>query len=195
YRSLLAGKRLLVMLDNAADAAQVTPLLPGTASSTIVVTSRNRLVGLQQRHAYLLRLGTLTRTSSHALLTGQLDTYTASRAPTALANIVEQCAGLPLALTIVAARASMHPGFPLSVLADELRESSEGLDGFDAGEGSMRLNAVFSWSSSQLDAEHARAFLLLGLVPVLEFSQDAAASLLDISTRRTARLLSEFELN
>jgi tetratricopeptide (TPR) repeat protein len=193
YRSLLAGKRVLVVLDNAVDTAQITPLLPGTASSAAVLTSRNRLVGLRAGHVYLLRLGMLTRTSSHVLLTGQLDAGTASSESGAVANIIDQCAGLPLALTIVAARASLNPGFPLAVLSDELRETSEGLDGFDAGEGSMRLNAVFSWSSSRLDAEQARAFRLLGLVPVPEFSQDAAASLLGLSNRRAARLLGEFE--
>ena len=194
YRSLLASKRVLVVLDNAVDTAQITPLLPGTTSAATVVTSRNRLVGLRRGHLNLLRLGVLTRTSSHALLTGQLDTYTARPDDAALANIVDQCAGLPLALTIVAARASLHPGFQLAVLAEELRETSEGLDGFDAGEGSMRLNAVFSWSSSRLDAEQGRAFRLLGLVQALDFSQDAAASLLGLSNRRTARLLREFEL-
>ena len=123
YRSLLAGKRVLVVLDNARDVEQVRPLLPGSPGCLAIVTSRNHLTGLVATEgAYPLTLDLLPAADARDLLARRLGAGRVDREPAAVDDIIAGCARLPLALTIAAARAATSPGFPLAVFAAELRE-------------------------------------------------------------------------
>jgi DNA-binding SARP family transcriptional activator/tetratricopeptide (TPR) repeat protein len=178
YRSVLAGKRVLVLLDNARDAEQVRPLLPGSPGCLAVVTSRIQLTPLVATHgARSLTLGLLTDQESCELLRRRLgaDRIVAERP--AVDEIIGRCAGLPLALAIVAARAATDAVTPLSVLAGQLRDSSEALDTLTAGDASTDLRAVFSWSTGTLSREAAELFRVLGLHPGPDLTEAAAASL------------------
>jgi DNA-binding SARP family transcriptional activator len=134
YRSLLAGRRMLVLLDNARDADQVAPLLPGAPGCLVLVTSRNQLAGLVvAAGAHPLALDLLGRDEAVRLLARRLGDDRINAEPDATDELVTRCAGLPLALAIVAARAATHPEFPLAALADQLRVARDGLDGSTAG--------------------------------------------------------------
>ncbi|MEV4581475.1 BTAD domain-containing putative transcriptional regulator [Nonomuraea jabiensis] len=147
YRSLVAGKRMLIVLDNARDTDQVTPLLPGSPSCAVLVTSRRQLPGLITGHgARPIPLDTFDPDEARQAITRLLGEERVRAEPDAVADLLDRCGGLPLALGIVAARARMHPGFPLAVLAGQLREDSSRLDLLDAGEQTASLRAVFSWS-------------------------------------------------
>ncbi|MGH3994541.1 MAG: BTAD domain-containing putative transcriptional regulator, partial [Pseudonocardiaceae bacterium] len=145
YRSLVAGKRMLIVLDNAVDTAQVAPLLPGSPGCTVLVTSRRQLTGLAASHgARLLTLDVLSEPESRDLLALHLGGDRLADEPDAVAELLDYCAGLPLALSIVAARAANRPDFPLAALADELRDHTRRLDALDAGEADASLRAVLS---------------------------------------------------
>jgi hypothetical protein len=121
YRSVLAGKRVLVVLDNARDAAQVRPLLPGSAGCLVVVTSRSQLIGLAAvEEARLLPLGLLTEQEARELLAGRLGAGRVNAEQAAVTELIRLCARLPLALAITAARAAARPDHPLGALAAEL---------------------------------------------------------------------------
>ena len=123
YRSVLAGKRVLVILDNARDAAQVRPLLPGSPSCLVLVTSRARLPGLAATEgAQLLPLDVLTGTEARELLAGRLGERASAEADAAR-QLTESCSRLPLALSIVAARAAARPMMPLAELSRELADA------------------------------------------------------------------------
>jgi DNA-binding SARP family transcriptional activator len=146
YRSLLAGKRMLVLLDNARDADQVRPLLPGAPGCLVLVTSRDQLSGLVATNgAHPLTLGLLTDDEARLLLAHRLSHDRISMEPDATNEIITRCAHLPLALTIVAARGAIHPAHPLAALAGQLRDARGGLDPF-AGEDTTDVRAVFSCS-------------------------------------------------
>ncbi|MGH3761087.1 helix-turn-helix domain-containing protein [Actinophytocola sp.] len=163
YRSLLADKRVLIVLDNARDADQVRPLLPGSLGCLVVVTSRDRLYGLTAiEGARPLTLDLPTAAEARDLLVSRLGTGSALAEPGALRDILERCASLPLALSIVASRAASHPGFTLTALAAELTEACDGLDAFAGLDGACDLRAALSWSYRTLTAEAARLFRLLG---------------------------------
>jgi hypothetical protein len=166
YRSLVAGRRLLLVLDNARDADQVRPLLPGSPGCLVVVTSRNRLSSLVATEAACtVTLNLLSPDEARELLAGRLGADRVAAEPAAVHDIVDACARLPLALIIVAARAAAHPHFPLAVLARDLHDAERGLDAFTLGEPGTDVRAVFSWSYRTLEAEAARLFRLLGLHP------------------------------
>ena len=178
YRSLLADRRVLVILDNARDANQVRPLLPGAPGCVAVITSRNQLTSLiTALSAHCLMLDLLTRAEARQLLIGRLGPGRVAAEPLATEEIITLCARLPLALAIVAARAATHPGFPLEALARELCESRGGLEAFGGGEVAADARAVFSWSYHQLSTSAARLFRLLGLHPGPDATASAAASL------------------
>ncbi|MGP3953422.1 BTAD domain-containing putative transcriptional regulator [Streptomyces sp. 7N604] len=194
YRSLVAGKRMLVMLDNARDTAQVVPLLPGSPSCTVLVTSRHQLVGLTATHGTQpLALDTLPEAEARQLLARHLGTDRLAAEPDAVAALLRHCAGLPLALSILAARAVARPGLPLAHLAEELAQASARLDALDAGDLSADLRAVFASSYHTLNTAAARAFALLGLVPGPDISLHAAASLTGTTPARTRVLLRTLE--
>jgi DNA-binding SARP family transcriptional activator len=192
YRSLLAGRRMLVLLDNARDADQVVPLLPGASGCLVLVTSRDRLAGLvAAAGARPLALDLLDRDEAVRLLARRLGHDRVAADPDATGELVARCAGLPLALAIVAARAATHPERSLAALAGQLRETRDGLDGFDGGDTATDVRAVFSWSYHRLGAPAARLFRLLGLHPGPDAATAAAASLAGVPLARARALLAE----
>ena len=192
YRSMMAGRRVLVLLDNARDVYQVRSLLPGTPGCFVVVTSRNELIGLAAAHsAYLLALDLLSPAEARDLLTRRLGRERVTGEPAAVDQMVARCARLPLALAIVAARAAARPGFSLGVLVDDLSDAHAGLDAFTAGDVASDLRAVFSWSYQALSEDAARLFRLLGLHPGPDVGAPAAASLYGEPVSHVRPLLAE----
>lgn len=191
YRSKSAGKRVLVLLDNARDAEQVRPLLPGGGPALVVVTSRCQLTGLVAAEgAHPLTLDRLTLDGARELLERRLGPDRIAAEPQAFVQIIGACARLPLALAIAAARAA-QTGFPLTVLAAELADAHDRLGVLDAGDAATRVRAVFSWSYTTLPPPAARLFRLLGLHPGPDLSAAAAASLAGLLPAETNRLLAE----
>jgi DNA-binding SARP family transcriptional activator/tetratricopeptide (TPR) repeat protein len=178
YRSLLAGRRVLVVLDNARDADHVRSLLPGSPGCMAIVTSRTRLTPLVATEAARpLNLRMLTVAESIGLLNRRLGSNRVVAERAAADDIISRCDGLPLALAIVAARAETDPVMSLSALAGQLRDSAGALDTLTAGDDSTDLRAVFSWSTGALRPETARLYRLLGLHPGPDLATGAAASL------------------
>lgn len=167
YRSLLADRKVLVLLDNARDAEQVRPLVPGSPGSLVLVTSRHQLTGLVATEgARPITLDLLPADDARELLARRLGTEFDDRLeaePLAVEEILTRCARLPLALAIVSARAATEPGLPLASIAEQLRDARHGLDVLDSGDLAADIRAVFSWSYHQLGPEAARTFRLLGL--------------------------------
>jgi DNA-binding SARP family transcriptional activator/tetratricopeptide (TPR) repeat protein len=189
YRSVAAGKRLLVVLDNAATVAQVRPLLPGTGSVLVVVTSRDSLAGLVARDgARRLDLGLLPAADAVALLTTLIgERAQADPAAKALAGL---CARLPLALRVAAELAAARPGTPLAGLTAELAGQQQRLELLDAGgDPHAAVASVFSWSYKHLPAYAAKMFRLLGLHPAQHWDHYAAAALADTSLAQAGQLL------
>ncbi|WP_328678464.1 tetratricopeptide repeat protein [Streptomyces sp. NBC_00322] len=192
YRSLLAGRRILVVLDNAGDAEQVRPLLPGTAGCLAVVTSRNRLAGLVAAEgAHPIALDLLSPAEARGLLAHRLGAHRVAAEPDAVEEIITRCARLPLALAIAAARAATRPAVPLATLAGELRAADGGLEAFTGDDPMTDARAVFSWSHHALSSGAVRLFALLGLHPGPEFSAPAAASLTGLTLHQVRPLLAE----
>lgn len=192
YRSVLAERRVLVVLDNAADSAQVMPLLPTGAGSAALVTSRTPLLGLVTAHgARSLPLDVLAADQARAVLTRRLGTARLAAEPGAAAELLDTAAGLPLALAIMAARAAAEERLPLTVLADELRDHTARLDALDTGEVDLSLRATLSWSSRGLSPAAATVFALLGRAPGPDIGLHAAANLAGQSAPRTGVLLRE----
>ncbi|WP_229401829.1 ATP-binding protein [Micromonospora okii] len=178
FRSLLTDRRMLVVLDNARDAEQVRPLLPGSPGCLVVVTSRHRMPGLVAAEgARPLALGLLSVAEARELLSRRLGAARVAAEPEAVDRIVAASSGLPLALAVVAARAATQPDFGLARLADELDDTRGGLDGFSDGEAGTDVRAVLSWSYRRLDPAAAALFRLLGLHPGPDVTRAAAASL------------------
>ncbi|MEV4317372.1 BTAD domain-containing putative transcriptional regulator [Actinocrispum sp. NPDC049592] len=179
YRSLLADRRMLVLLDNARDAEQVRPLLPGSASCVVVITSRNQLTDLvATTNARPLTLELPGQDEAVQLLTERLGAQRVETDPGAVGEIVARCARLPLALAVVAARAAIRPDFPLAELATQLHDSPD-------------LHSVFSWSVRALSPAAAEAFGLLGVHPDTDFSLAAATSMIGTNPAVARRLLRE----
>ena len=178
YRSLLAGRRMLVVLDNARDAEQVRPLLPGAPGCLVVVTSRSELSDLvvaEDAHPVMLEL--LSDAEAHEMLASRLGAGRVSAEADAVDEIIALCARLPLALAVVAVRAAVRPGFPLNDLAEELRAARGGLSAFAGGPPATDVRSVFSWSYRRLSAGTAGLFRLLGSHPGPDLGVPAAAAL------------------
>ncbi|MEV4539226.1 BTAD domain-containing putative transcriptional regulator [Asanoa sp. NPDC049518] len=170
YRSRLGRRRMLVLLDNARDAAQVHDLIPGSAGCAVVVTSRNKLPGLVSSvGARPFPLELLPPESARELFTARAGRPAKAGDEAALTRIVERCAGLPLALAIVAAHAATRPHLALSALAAQLAGVHNGL--------AADLRAVFSWSYLALAERDRQMFRVLGLFPGVTIGTPAAASL------------------
>jgi tetratricopeptide (TPR) repeat protein/transcriptional regulator with XRE-family HTH domain len=192
YRSLLADRKVLIVLDNARDEQQVRPLLPASPGSLVLVTSRSQLPGLAAADgARLISLDVLSHAEAVQLLAARLGATRPAAEPAAVDQIASLCACLPLALAVAAARAAARPRFALAALAAELADSVGRLDALDAGEPAASVRAVFSWSCQQLSGEAARMFRLLGIHPGPDISVPAAASLADRSWPQARRLLHE----
>jgi tetratricopeptide (TPR) repeat protein len=192
YRSLLAGRRMLIVLDNARDEAQVRPLLPGDPTCVVLVTGRSQLAGLVAAEgAHPLTLDVLSETEARQLLAGHLGTDRVTAEAVEVAELTALCARLPLALAITAARAALRPAFPLASVTAGLRDIRQRLDWLDAGDQAADVRAVFSWSYRLLSEPAARTFRLLGAHPGPDISTAAAASLAAVSRQTAAAALSE----
>ncbi|ALG12486.1 ATP-binding protein [Kibdelosporangium phytohabitans] len=193
YRSVLSTRRMLVLLDNARDSAQVVPLIPG-GECTVMVTSRNQLGALVTHHgARRLALDVMTEAEAHELFVEQAGHRRAAAEPGAVTEILTWCAGLPLALGIVTARAVANSALPLAVLADELRDQVHRLDELDTGDGHVNLKAVFSWSYAALGATARRLFALIGSVPTVDVTLPAAAAVMDVEVDDVRQPMRELE--
>ena len=192
YRSVLAGRRVLVVLDNARDADQVRPLLPGSPPCLVVVTSRHQLTGLVANEgAEHISLDVMSIGEARELLARRLGSDRIEAEREAVDEIVALCAQLPLALAVMAARAAAYPRFTLATLARELRDSRSRLDNLTAGDQTTDVRSVLSWSYHVLSPEAARLFRLLGLHRGPDHSGDAAASLAGLPVVEVRPLLEE----
>ncbi|MDX8054482.1 BTAD domain-containing putative transcriptional regulator [Lentzea sp. BCCO 10_0798] len=192
YRSIVAGRRMLVVLDNARDADQVQPLLPGSPDCLVLVTSRSQLTSLiATQDARPVTLDLLTTEEATDLLARRIGSERVVTDPVAVTEILTRCARLPLALTIVAARAAAHPNFPLQALATELHDTHNTLDALTDTTPRTDVRAVFSWSCNTLSPAGASLFRLLGLHPGPDFSAPAAASIIATPLPRVKPLLAE----
>jgi len=192
YRSLMSGRRMLVVLDNAQDAEQVRPLLPGSSGCLTLVTSRSQLTGLVAAEgAHSLTLDLLTDAEAHELLALRLGEARLCAEPRAAAELIRLCACLPLALAIAAARASTRRGLRIGALAEELKDTQRRLDALETGDPAVSARTVFSWSLGHLSGPAVRLFGLLGLHPGPDITIAAAASLAGIAPSEARGALRE----
>ncbi|MEV5410861.1 tetratricopeptide repeat protein [Thermopolyspora sp. NPDC052614] len=186
FRSHLADRRVLLVLDNAANSNQVRPLLPGTASCLTIVTSRNRLSGLVVRDGgRRLILNILPETDAIELLANVTVHYRVNDTAEQFRELALLCGRLPLALRIAAERAASRPFMPLSELIQDLRDESALWEALSIGddEEAEAVRTVFAWSYRALSEEAARLFRLLGLHPTPVFEATVAGALLGMEQR------------
>jgi tetratricopeptide (TPR) repeat protein/transcriptional regulator with XRE-family HTH domain len=188
YRSRMAGRKVLVLLDNAASEAQVAPLLPGTPGCLVVVTSRRRLVGLDQTRVVSLDVLPL-RDAVALFVSAAGDGRTAGASAEALVEVVELCGRLPLAVRIAAARLRARPAWSVENLVERLRDQRHRLVELEAG--SRSVAAALESSCRDLDPQLRRAYRLLALHPGGELERYAAAALLDADPSDTGRLIEQ----
>ncbi|WP_203926995.1 BTAD domain-containing putative transcriptional regulator [Virgisporangium ochraceum] len=192
YRTVTAGRRLLVVLDNARDADHVRTLLPAEPGCLAVVTSRSPMLGLvASDEAHLVELDPLPAGEATDLLAGRLGRDRLAAEPSAAADIVRRCGGLPVALAVAAARAAGQPALPLAALADELRRERDSLQPFDLGDTTTDVRAVFSWSYRTLGPAAARTFRHLGLHPGPSVGAAAVASMVGAAPAEVGAALTE----
>jgi DNA-binding SARP family transcriptional activator/Flp pilus assembly protein TadD len=190
FRTLVARRRMLIVLDNARTVEQVRPLLPGGSSCVALVTSRDSLAGLVAREgAHRVDLDRLPAGDARGLLRVLLGDRVDAE-PTAIDVLVERCARLPLALRITAELIRSQPARSIADLTDELADQQGALDLFDLdGDPRTAVRAVFSWSYRQLDGTVARVFRLLGLHPGHDLDAYAVAALAGAELRGARRAL------
>ena len=192
YRTVLADRRVLVVLDNARDTEQVRPLLPAASGCLAVVTSRNLLSGLvAELGARVITVDLLTPADAVDMLVGRLGRARVDNEPRAVEEIITRCARLPLALAVVAARAAAHPEFPLGSIADELRDTHDRWVALAVDDPAVDVRAVFSSSYRALTPPAARLFRHLALHPGPEVTAAAASSLAAEPPSRVRQLLAE----
>jgi DNA-binding SARP family transcriptional activator/Tfp pilus assembly protein PilF len=192
FRSLLDGKRMLIVLDNARNGAQVRPLLPGSPGCLVVVTSRSEMTGLVAAEgAVPLTLDVLSHAEAQEMLARRLGQDRTTAEAEAADEIISSCARLPLALSIAIGRAVGRPKRPLTELAAELRDARGRLDALEADDAVTNVRAVLSWSYDQLSGPAARMFRLLGVHPGPDISLSAAASLAGIARADAGAALRE----
>ncbi|MBM0239122.1 winged helix-turn-helix domain-containing protein [Micromonospora sp. ATA32] len=192
YRSSLAGRRLLIVLDNCRDAEQIRHLLPGSPGCLVIVTSRSRLSTLlTTAGAHPLPVGLPSVDEARAVLLGPLGAGRVAADPAAIDAIIASCGRLPLALAVVAARAASLPRTPPARIAAELAQAPGSLDGFDDDDPQTGLRAVFSWSYQALSAPAARLFRLLPIHPGPDISIAGAAGLAGVPLRSGRALIGE----
>jgi DNA-binding SARP family transcriptional activator len=193
YRSVLADKKVLIVADNAADAAQVRPLLPASAGCLVIVTSRSTLAGLVAVDGAIpLSLDVLTSAEARDLLARILGAGRLAAEPEAAAQLIQACGRLPLALAITAARAATRPQLPLATVAAELASAADRLDALQAaGDVLASVRAALASSYQQLSGGAARMLRLLGVHPGPDISAPAAASLASLPGPQAAAQLAE----
>lgn len=187
YRGLLADKRVLIVVDNAADAEQVRPLLPAVPGCLTMVTSRSPLTGLVAEGVHSLRLDPFTMTEARTLMTRRLGPDRVERELRECDQLIELCARLPLALSIIAAHAAAHPEFSLAAVTNDFR----GHDTPGSGEPATTARTVFSWAYRHLSDPAARMFRLLSVHPGPDITVSAAASLCGIPVGQARTALDE----
>ncbi|MBP2325218.1 tetratricopeptide (TPR) repeat protein/transcriptional regulator with XRE-family HTH domain [Kibdelosporangium banguiense] len=189
FRSVLANRRVLVVLDNALNSKQVEHLLPGGAGCAVIVTSRNRLSGLAVRtNSVRVPLGPLSSVESASLISAVIGGDRAAGQAEALAELARQCAYLPLALRIAAERVNNQPDLPVSALAQELAAESQPLEMLSVDD-TVAVMTVFSWSYRSLDEATARMFRLVSLHPGPHVCVAAAAASAGVGTAEANALL------
>jgi transcriptional regulator with XRE-family HTH domain/tetratricopeptide (TPR) repeat protein len=192
YRSLVADRRILILLDNAADAGQARLLIPGSERCMTVITSRSLLPGLVASHAArALRLGMLNRSEARELLALRLGPKRLAADPTSVARLISVCAGLPLALAVSAALAATHPQRSLAHLVDELTTAETRLDALATGDPATDLRTVFHASFRALSDGTAQVFCLLGEHPGPDMTPAAVASLAGVTLTEASAALAE----
>jgi DNA-binding SARP family transcriptional activator len=192
YRSVLAGKHVLTVLDNARDVEQVRPLLPGSPACLVIATSRNPLAGLAMTEGVrLLTLKLPSLLTARETLERRLGVDRVAAEPEAVEEIIHLCGRLPLALAIVAARAAAHPDFTLASIATDLRRTRGRLDAFGTAGVAADIGTVFSWSYRHLTPQACRLFRLLSLQPAADITFAASASLLGDAPETANRLMAE----
>uniref|UniRef100_UPI000B18467C ATP-binding protein n=1 Tax=Streptomyces specialis TaxID=498367 RepID=UPI000B18467C len=191
YRSLLAGRRMLVVLDNAAEPGQIRPLLPGEPGCLVLVTSRSRLSGLVAREgAHRLTLDVLAPDEACALLNDIIGPQRSWQEPAAIAELARRCACLPLALRIAGERVASRPHLAVADFVRELTDQHQELDALTTDDDeAAAVRTVFSWSYHALPDGTARVFRLLGLHPGPTISVEAAAALTGTTVTQTRRQL------
>jgi DNA-binding SARP family transcriptional activator/Tfp pilus assembly protein PilF len=187
YRSQLADRRLLIVLDNAATESQVAPLLPGASGCLVLVTSRRRLAGLD--HTSTLSLDTLPLSDAVALLRQCVNDSSLTTDPDLVDELVELCGRLPLAIRIAAARLRSHPTWNLAHLTQRLRHQQHRLAELAAGQRSV--TAALDLSYQDLSGDQRRAYQLLGLHPGADTDLYATAALLDYTLTEAGLLLEQ----
>jgi DNA-binding SARP family transcriptional activator/tetratricopeptide (TPR) repeat protein len=192
YRSIVSGKRMLIVLDNVRHADQVRSLLPGSPGSMVVVTSRLRIDSLVVvEGAQLIHLDVLHADDAQLLISDRLTVLGHDGTTEEVARLAALCGGLPLALSIAAIRVSASPDRLLTAVIRELAAMRRPVGLAATCDDSVRLNTVFSWSLDGLQPAQAQMFQLLGAHPGPDISIAAAASLADTSVPVAARLLRE----
>ncbi|MER5640466.1 BTAD domain-containing putative transcriptional regulator [Kitasatospora sp. NPDC002227] len=185
YRSTLAGRRALILLDNVKDSAQVRPLLPGVAGCAVIITSRSALPALDG--AQRLTVSVLGEAEALELFTRIVGEDSVAAHPEAVATVLRICAGLPLAIRIAASRLACQPGWTVETLAEQLQDESSLLDELAVEDRAVRSSFAVSFNS--LPAPQASAFGLLGLWEGPDVTAPAAAALLDVDTRSAQHTL------
>ncbi len=192
YRSVLTGKRLLIVLDNARDAAQVAPLLPASPGTVTVVTSRDQLLPLvATAGARPLPLDLLTHEQSVEFFERAVGRGRVSAEPEAVAEVIDRCARLPLAMAIVAARAATQHRLGFGGIAEGLRDATSVLDVLRTGAAAADARQVLSWSTETLGPEASRVFRLLGVHPGPDLTSAVAASLAALAPQHARTLMDD----
>ncbi|GAA3458730.1 tetratricopeptide repeat protein [Saccharothrix longispora] len=204
YRSTLAQRAILVVLDNARDMKHVLPLLPGPGSSAAVVTSRNALVSLVARYgANQIVVAPLALDECVALLASIIGEQRVRAEPDTTAEVMRHCAGLPFAVIVIAARLLSRPALSLGEVLNELRSATHKLSTFVHDEADLNLRAVLATSHGVLSSPAAALFWRLGVHPGPTISRDAATDLVAspiagaeaLNELRTAHLVEEVSYN
>ncbi|GAA1985367.1 hypothetical protein GCM10009838_54630 [Catenulispora subtropica] len=192
YRSILADRRVLVVLDDARNAEHARPLVPAGTGCLVLVTSRDRLYGLVTGlGARPVSLGLFSYTDAHELLVRRLGAKCVHAEPHTAEELIELCAGLPLAVNIAAARAVAQPSMTLVEQVRGMRSARRRLDALDLGEATADARTAFSWSYRLLDGSTARLFRMQAMNPGPEVSLAAAASLTATTAQEARRDLDE----
>jgi hypothetical protein len=190
YRSLVAERRMLILLDNAGSADQVRPLLPGAPGCVTVVTSRAKLTGLVVAEAaHRVALDLFTRHEATNLVRGVVGTDRVAAEPEAAAELIRLCAGLPLAVRVAASRVAVRRHTSIADVVEDIAHPHTRLDMLSGVDDSTAVRAVLDWSYTALPAEQARVFRLLGWHPLPEFGVHAAAALAGLDLNRASRIL------
>jgi tetratricopeptide (TPR) repeat protein/transcriptional regulator with XRE-family HTH domain len=188
YRSVLADRRVLVVLDNAGGSQQLQQLVPASSGCGVVITSRKRITGVEIRGDSRITLGPMAEEESIALLRKVIGAERAAAEPEAVRALADRCGHLPLALRIAAERVATHPHLSVSLLVEELATENERLDGLSTDD-SVAVKTVFSWSYRDLSTDAARMFRLIGLHTGSHLRTGAAAALADQPVTQARRIL------